>query len=370
MNTRPLRFALFFTTQGRSLEVWDRLGMLERELNLYRHTAPHFDTVYFFTYGSNDARYQSMLPENIVIIPKPRFMPVMLYSFLLPMMHRRILKYVDILKTNQMDGSWTAVIAKKLFHKKLIVRCGYEWLQFIERAKRGWLKRLFAVWAERFAYRHADVIVHTSHEAISFSSERFGVPRENMRFIPNYIDTGLFAPSDEPKTQGSIIFVGRLEQQKNLPALIEALAGLSVSLTIVGQGSQREMLEQLAAQKQVPIVWKGTVPQRALPNELHRHALFILPSFYEGSPKTLLEAMACGMACVATDVIGSREVIENGVNGILCTTDAGSIRKAVQQALASVTFRETLGGNARKTILTTYSFEKVFEQELSVYTAL
>lgn len=364
-------FALFFTTRARSLRRWDELGMLERELKLYRAIASRFSTVYLFTYGgASDVAYQSILPENIVIVPKPPLVPLLLYSVVLPLIHWQKLKDVDILKTNQMDGSWSAVIAKKLFGGKLIVRCGYEWLQFIERAGRGWAKRTFARCAEVFAYRNADVIIHTSKEAVRFAVHRFAIPEEKIILIPNFIDTVRFAPTATDKKQGTVIYVGRLEPQKNVRALIESLSGLAASLTVVGQGSERTKLEHLAAEVSVAVQWIDRTTQERLPLLLGQHELFVLPSLYEGSPKTLLEAMSCGLPCIATDVTGSREVIRNGETGILAGTDSASLKGALQRLLGDQALRAKLGEAARREILEKYSFEKILAQELSVYNTL
>jgi glycosyltransferase involved in cell wall biosynthesis len=145
---------------------------------------------------------------------------------------------------------------------------------------------------------------------------------------------------------------------------------MPATLTAIGQGSQQEALDRYAHEKGVSVVWKGTVPQSELSDELGKHQVFVLPSLYEGSPKTLLEAMACGLPCVATDVTGSKEVLRDGENGVLAQPTAESIRQALEELLSNAELREKLGANARKTILETYSFEKVFETELSVYTAL
>lgn len=363
-------FALFFTTQGRSLENWERIGIFEREVKLYRHTAAHFTTIYFFTYGTRDVAYRDRLPDNIVIVPKPKYLPVMLYSFLLPLIHWRKLKGVDIYKTNQMDGSWTAVLAKKLYGGKLIVRCGYEWLRFMQLANRSWLKRFAARTAETFAYRNADVIVQTSQEAGQFVQKEFSIAAEKVHIIPNYIDTNLFVPTAEAKQQNSIVYVGRLEPEKNVLSLIEALDGLPVTLTIIGNGSQRALLERTAQARMVSIQWLGIVSQTALPAALTKHAVFVLPSLHEGSPKTLLEAMSCGLPCIATDVPGSREVVHTGIDGILSGTAPQSLRVSIQRLLEDADLRTRLGAAARITILNTYSFEKILEQELSVYTTL
>ncbi len=121
------------------------------------------------------------------------------------------------------------------------------------------------------------------------------------------------------KRPRSIVFVGRLVAQKNVESLIDAMQGFDSELTIVGDGPLRADLERRAAGLRV--TFAGVVPNENLPGLLNRHELFVLPSRYEGMPKVLLEAMACGLACVATDIPGNRDLIVDGESGLLCAPD-------------------------------------------------
>lgn len=90
----------------------------------------------FFTYGnSGDLKYQNVLNKNIEILPKKWKIPSKLYSLLFPLLYRKELKTVDILKTNQMNRAIAAVLTKWFYRKKLIIRCGYEWLINLEYRK-------------------------------------------------------------------------------------------------------------------------------------------------------------------------------------------------------------------------------------------
>lgn len=359
-------FALFFT-RGISLNKWEQIGSLEREIAPYRKLAAHFDRLYFFTYGGrSDLGYRKLFPENVEIIPKPDGMPSTLYSMLLPFMHRKILR-AAVLKTNQMDGSWAAVIAKKVSGAKLVVRCGYEWLRTLERAGKPRWKRFLARIAERFAYRNADAIILTSESDKKFVMDKFRIDASRVKVVPNYVDTDFFRPADSKKEKGRIIFVGRLEKEKNLFNLVAACEGLPVKIVIIGSGSLREKLESFAAEKSVRAEFKGNVPQRQLPEELNRSEIFVLPSLYEGNPKALLEAMACGLPCISSNIEGVREIITDRETGYLCGTDSASIRSALADLLGNGTMRERIGKNARDFIVNNFSFDKIIAKELLVY---
>ncbi len=365
-NLKSKNFALFFT-RNFSLQKWDTLGMLDREVKLYQELANAYKTVYLCTYGTRDKSYAHLFPENVVIIERPRWVSGNLYSILLPFIQTKIFRSIDILKTNQMDGSWAAVIAKKLFRKKLIIRCGYEWLYTLRQKKSSWIKRIFARTAESYAYRNADRIIMTTQNAVQFVKKEFSIPDEKFLIIPNYVDTDLFFPHHEPQKECTVTYVGRLEEEKNLLALIGAMEGVNASLVLVGEGSMKEKLRVVAKEKKVPLLLKGSLPQQVLAEEINRSSVFILPSLYEGNPKALLEAMACGIACIGTNVPGIREIIDNGRNGILCEIEVESIRNALTSLLKDEEKRSRLGAEAHGTILGLYSLEHILRQEINAY---
>ena len=112
------------------------------------------------------------------------------------------------------------------------------------------------------------------------------------------------------KEKGRICFVGRLASQKNLFALLEAVKDLAnIRLVLIGSGSQEKELKEKAETENINVEFLGNIPNYQLPAELNRAELFILPSLYEGHPKTILEAMACQLPVIGTNVEGTREVI-------------------------------------------------------------
>lgn len=369
LNKKSL--AIFFTLKGKSLEEWKKIGILEREILLYFELAKYFKNLVIFTYGSKkDLEIAKDFPLNIKVIPNNTFLPKILYSFLLPLIHRKLLKNTDILKTNQMDGSWTAVIAKKWFKNKLIVRCGYEWLNFLERGHRQRWKIIFAKLAERFAYNNADKIVITTEEDKSFILNRFKIKNEKVEVIPNYIDTNLFKPLGILKEKNRILFLGRFEKQKNVISLMNAMSGISAELVMIGKGSQLKELHDIAKKNNIRVNFLGNIKQREIPLELNKSEIFIFPSLYEGNPKALLEAMSCGVACIGARSPGINNIIMDGENGILCEVDSESIKEKIKYVLGDKNLRDKIGLTARKTVLDNFSLIKVLEKEIGLYESL
>ncbi len=367
MNLKELNFG-FFMTRGMSLAKWDKINTLEREIKPYQNLANFFNEVYIFTYGgSEDKEYLKLFPENIHLLTRPKFIPSTIYSFLLPFIHYKKLRNINILKTNQMDGSWVAVISKKIYNSKLVIRCGYEWLQTIENKKMSFLKRTIAYCVEKFAYHNADKIILTSDYSKKFVEKKFKIGSSKIQVIPNYIDVNLFKPLNLEKEKNRIIFVGRLEKEKNLENLFYGLEGLSVKLMVVGSGSLRGRLEEIKKEKKLDVVFMGNLSQPVLVEELNKSEIFILPSFYEGSPKVLLEAMSCGVACIGTNVEGINSIIVDGVDGILSELDSKSLNKAILKLIENKELCDKIGISARGKIEMNNSFEVFIDRELSLY---
>lgn len=338
-----MKLALFFT-RGISLKAWIDTGLFDREKQLYEEhlCREHLRKVYWLTYGKNDAeiavqlKAKGRLHQDIVVLPMARFFPgkwgCLLYSFLMPLFHRRWLKSADIFKTNQMDGSWSAVIARWLYHKPLVVRTGYMASLFAERQADAKSKRNYER-LERFAYRHADIGIVASHGDKQYICSKYHISPEKVEVLYNYINTAVFCPIDCGKYADRIIFVGRLQPQKNLFNLIEAVSRNDLTLDIYGNGELYDELLAQAKRLNARVNFMGVVDNDQMPRVLNRYRYYILPSFYEGMPKALLEAMACGLVCIGTDVEGINQIIDDGVNGYLAKgTGPQALAEAINRA--------------------------------------
>ena len=163
--------------------------------------------------------------------------------------------------------------------------------------------------------------------------------------------------------------MGRLEKDKNLVNLFQSLEGIDIKLVVIGSGSLRGGLEELAKEKKINVVFKGNITQENIPDELNKSEIFVLPSLHEGNPKVLLEAMACGIPCLGMDVGGINSVISHMDNGILSKTDSASIGTAIIELLGDKELCAKLGANARKSIEMHNSFQVCAEKELSLYSS-
>ena len=167
-----------------------------------------------------------------------------------------------------------------------------------------------------FSYIQRDILV------------KLGVPEERVAVIPNGVDAAKYSPGpsnlkSELKADRLFVYQGRIAPEKNVEALLKAWKqcnfGPGNVLAIVGDGPLAASL-QLSYGEEDGIVWLGFVAEEERRIEILRGAdVFILPSLVEGLSLSLLEAMACGLACLATDAGADGEALEEGAGIVLNT---------------------------------------------------
>ena len=175
----------------------------------------------------------------------------------------------------------------------------------------------------------------------------------------------------------AILFLGRLGTRKGIYTLLEALVALKtrfprVLLLCGGDGELDEVRTQvgrLGLRENVKILgWVREPEKSAL---LQSAAIYVLPSFAEGLPVSVLEAMAAGVPVISTPVGGIPEVITHGREGLLVPPgDVAALSEAICQLLADVNLRTQMGRNGALRFERDFSVEAVLAQLESVYRSL
>ena len=194
---------------------------------------------------------------------------------------------------------------------------------------------------------------------------RLGVPASGVVVIPNGVDARRYAPGPSTakadlQAQRLFVYQGRLSPEKNVEALLrgwrQAEMGPGCKLAIVGSGPLETSLK-LFYGDQNDIVWLGYLADEQQRIEILRGADgFILPSLVEGLSLSLLEAMACGVACIATDAGADGEVLANGAGIVLDTQRVAAQLQTILPILRDhpeITY--LLGRKARERVLQRYT---------------
>jgi glycosyltransferase involved in cell wall biosynthesis len=214
--------------------------------------------------------------------------------------------------------------------------------------------------------------------------ERLGVRRQQLAVIPNGVDTDLWAPA--PRTPGPVLaelrrryagrrvflYMGRITTEKNLEALLRAwrlVRPAGCLLLIVGDGPQRQSL-QLAVEPDVE--WWGYEASLETRIALLQLAeVFLLPSLVEGLSLALLEAMAAGAACVATDAGADGEVLEGGAGIVISTQGVTTQLRTLLPVLRDQpVLTAELGRRARARVIERYTLTRNIDSLERLYAEL
>ena len=162
-----------------------------------------------------------------------------------------------------------------------------------------------------------------------------------------------------------LLFVGRLAAVKGLPVLFEAVEQLlprhpELRLTLIGDGPDRETLEIEARMRRIDgaVHFAGYRSQAEVAEALGESDLFVLPSFAEGLPVVLMEAMAARRPVVTTRIAGVAELVEDGVSGrLVAPGDASQLADALDELLSSPQDWAEMGAAGRAAVLTGFVLE-------------
>jgi glycosyltransferase involved in cell wall biosynthesis len=205
-----------------------------------------------------------------------------------------------------------------------------------------------------------------------------GVPRERLRVVPNGVDVERYSPgpSDRAQRLGArrlFLYMGRLDPEKNVQALIEAFGAADppadVRLALAGSGSERRRLEARYGDRR--LVFLGPLTDESERIALLRAAeAFFLPSSIEGLSLALLEAMACGVCPVATEVGVDGDAVR-GAGIVLEPLRVDSeLRLAMRLLVSAPGISRHLGHLARRRAVERYSLDRNLDTLLDIYSEL
>lgn len=368
---------LFFTFEL-SLKDWRQSGLLSREIRYYKKWTDDGWNVIWVTYGDTSDFEQINDLGDIQILPvysvfkKSKYKFVrFLQSFFLFYFLRKKISNSAIIKTNQMKGAW-ATWGFKIFNRnKIVIRCGFQQLWTHFREARGffhrWIKSFGYFSVEVISHTLADLIIYTSQSSIDFVSKiYFWISKKKLLLIPNFIDTKLFntAPSKNFESKKAL-GVGRLNQIKRWPELFGSIKNKRWSIDVVGKGELESDLKNQVLNKKLPVQFLGVYSNDQLAEIYKKYSYFCLNSIFENNPKTLMEAMSSGLICIAPDVVGINEVLEDGVNGF--KVKAGETFESVISKIESTPRDqlERVSNAARFYAVQNFDINSVYQKEVN-----
>jgi glycosyltransferase involved in cell wall biosynthesis len=230
-------------------------------------------------------------------------------------------------------------------------------------------------------YRLTDPFCDLTTQVSQAGLERYvhvgAVPRHKICYIPNGVDTERFKPNLEDRlkvrkelgVEGFVwLAVGRFDPQKDYPNMLQAFARvvhkhLNTMLLIAGDGPLRKTMENMTRELGVEKHVKFLGIRRDIPQLMNAADAYVMSSEWEGMPMVLLEASACGLPIVATNVGGNAEIVLDGQTGLLVPPKSP---EALSQAMLRMMdlpeeVREKMGKQARKHIESNFSLDRIVD---------
>ncbi len=278
-------------------------------------------------------------------------------------------KEIDIIHANTRVTQVLSFLAQRACGKPYISTChGF--------FKKRLFRRIFPCWGDKVIAISEPVKEHLIHD--------FKVNEADIRVIHSGIDINRFSVQNPESRVASknklglkdapvIGIVARLSEEKGHTYLIKAMREVTASipgaqLLIIGEGRTKEellkLVEAYGLGKNVFIF----PPVGDTQEVLSCMDLFVLPSLKEGLGLALMEAMACGIAVIGTDVGGIKSLIRDGDNGLLVRpADSAGLSRAILELLNNTEKAKSMGDNARVFIKENFSQEKMVSETERVY---
>ncbi len=200
-------------------------------------------------------------------------------------------------------------------------------------------------------------------------------------YVPNGVNVDKFKPPKKRETSPKVLFVGRISEQKGLEYLVDAVGRVKrdvsdVEVHCIGPTSfygdvdseYSIRLQKLISEHNLEdnFIFTRKVSEQELLKHYRESALFVLPSVSEGMTLVVLEALACGLPVVATNVSGVRDVVDDDVGRIVPKRDSAALAKRMAELLSDSSLMRNMSKNARERA-EMFSWERIAKKTVAVY---
>ena len=321
----------------------------------------YFEDVYFYTFDKRNIEKIDFPLIQKTLYNKYNFHSI-IYAFLTPILHYKILKKADYYFGLQVQSSLYPLYCSFFFkNKKVVVFWNFNWACKIRLKEKNFLYKIFVKIWTWVILKFID-----NYIAINKIEKEFILnynPNAKIEVLPTPINLEYYRNLKLERKINSLLFIGRLEPEKNLFNLLKAMNGLdNCELHLVGDGSLKDELIEYKNKFGINAIFYGKLDSDEVIKMLNIHSVFILPSYYEGISNALVEAMACKIPVIASAIPTNLEIIKDKENGLLCSTDAESIRAAILYALNNPKKMIEFSENAYKMIEEKFDLNKYCEK--------
>ena len=231
---------------------------------------------------------------------------------------------------------------------------------------------------ERKILERADCITTVSNALVNELHSLHGIDVSSITVLGNGVDTELFKPPKTRSDEKTVLYTGRLYYNKGLLDLVKAAKHVlhrypETSFVLTGRGPIEGQLRRIIARLNISKNFRftGFVEESTLIELYQSATVYVFPSYYEGLPTSMLEAMACGTPVVVTAINGILEVVKDGQNGFTVPVkDPMTMANAIARILSDNDLQERIGRAARVTIKEGFTWEIVAKRASECYRSL
>jgi glycosyltransferase involved in cell wall biosynthesis len=362
---------------GGGIRELARTGQVSRLVDGYlRRYVEAFDEVVYFSYlpeSLEEYTPEAAIRKRARILSPPGPLPRGQWARRMVDEQGEELRRCHVLRVFQVTGVtplyWAAGWRRKL-EVPFVTTYGFSYAALSD----SMVKKILKQQVEKWALRNAAAVIATTAELKSRALEI--APRARVELIPNGVDTARFVPGGRTRVAGGplrVLYVGRLSREKNVATAVQATTRLgvsggappSVTLVVIGEGPLEQALREQA--READVVFRGVVDQRDLPAEYAAVDAFVLPSFTEGHPKALIEAMSCGLPCVVSSRGGNLTLVEHEVTGLLFDAERpDQLAACLERLRDDPALAARLGAAAREHVVARYDLGALVVREIAL----
>lgn len=278
---------------------------------------------------------------------------------------------VDVVHTRNAESFFYGSIAAKLAGVPKLIHSEHG---------RTFDDRPLRFWAQRQLSRLADTVFALSQQLRRDLVTHVGLPAERIEVLYNGVDLARFGGSDRADARERLglaadaVVVGsvaRLVAVKNYPLLLRAIAHPALApatLVLIGDGPERATLQSLADTLGIADRVRFVGHREDVAQLLPAFDVFVLPSLSEGMSNTLLEAMACSVPPIASQVGGNAEIVRDGIDGLLFPSgDEAALRDALVQMVHNASQRAEMGRASRERVMGAFDIQAMMRAYESLY---
>ncbi|SDF23899.1 Glycosyltransferase involved in cell wall bisynthesis [Methanolobus vulcani] len=240
-----------------------------------------------------------------------------------------------------------------------------------------WFQDFYTATGARITFKAADrVICYTDVEKQELI-DVVGINPDKICVIHNGINTEQFIPIEKSASNANnLLWIGRYAKGKGVDYLIEALDILrsenpGIILTMVGRGPDKERFVQKIHELDLDgnVVFKDYIPNSEIVNLYNQSSIFVLPSLEEGVPRTILEAMSCGVPVVCSQLPQLVDIVE-GSGFLVPVKDSNALANRISRLIADPELSRKLGEYGRKRVVRDFSWDDTVKRTISLYEEL